>query len=341
MVSDTIYKAPNARPPRIKRIIRSMQRILLVLTAVAGLAAGQTFDVATIHQASMPSTQDLAKAIQGGTLRIGQQIQGNQVSFNLMPLRSLAAIAYEVKPLQVTGPDWAMNQPYNITALMPEGSNPKQIPAMLQALLKERFKLVAHKTDAAQDIYALQVAKDGHKMKPAPAPAPEPAADAPAKPGERTLNIGGQEIKVNQAAGAGGGSAVVSTAANGTQKISMSPDGKMHMEIERMTMAQLAETLTPMMDYPVVDRTGLTGAFTLALDMSMADIMNVARKAGAGIAGALPAGAAPGGLGGLAASDPGGDLTAAVQKLGLRLDKQKAPVDALIIESAEKTPTEN
>ncbi len=300
-----------------------MQRILLSFAVVAGLATGQTFEVATIHQAAMPTAQDLRTAVQGGTLRIGQQIQGNQVSFNLMPLRSLAAIAYDVKPLQVTGPDWTMNQPYNITALMPEGSDPKQIPAMLQALLKDRFKLVARKTDTAQDVYALQVAKDGHKMKVAPAPA-EPIADAPVKPGERTLNIGGQEIKVNQG-GAAGGTAVVSSAANGAQKISMTPDGKMHMEIERMTMAQLAETLTPMMDFPVVDRTGLTGAFSLALDMSMADIVNIARKAGGGLAGTIPAGAAPAGLPGGAAADPGGDLTAAVQKLGLRLDKQKAP----------------
>ena len=318
-----------------------MQRLLLSFAVVASLAAGQAFEVATIHQATAPTAQDLARAVQGGTLRIGQQIQGNQVSFNLMPLRSLAAIAYDVKPLQVTGPDWAMTQPYNITALMPEGADPKQIPAMLQLLLKDRFKLVARKTDTAQDVYALQVAKDGHKMKAAPAPAAEPAADAPAKPGERSLNIGGQEIRVNQTAGPGGGSAVVSSAANGAQKISMTPDGKMHMEIERMTMAQLAETLTPMMDYPVVDRTGLTGAFTLALDMSMADIMNVARKAGGALGNSLPAGALPGGPGGLAAADPGGDLTAAVQKLGLRLDKQKAPVDALVIESAEKTPSEN
>ncbi|MEO5927040.1 MAG: TIGR03435 family protein, partial [Bryobacteraceae bacterium] len=313
----------------------------LLLVAVAAFSFAQTFEVATIHQAAAPNAQDLRRAVQAGTLRIGQQISGNQVSFNLMPLRSLAAIVYDVKPLQITGPDWIGSQAYNITALMPEGSDPTQIPAMLQALLKDRFKLVAHKTDAAQDVYALQVAKDGHKMKVAPVPT-EPAADAAAKPGERSLNIGGQQITVNQA-GAGAGSAVVSSAANGAQKISMTPDGKMHMEIERMTMAQLAETLTPMMDFPVVDRTGLTGAFSLALDMSMADIVGIARKAGVGgaIAG-LPAGAAPAGATpGMAAADPGGDLTAAVQKLGLRLDKQKAPVAALVIESAEKTPTEN
>ena len=133
----------------------------------------------------------------------------------------------------------------------------------------------------------------------------------------------------------------MTSATNGAQKISMSPDGKMHMEIERMTMPQLAETLTPLMDLPVVDKTGLTEAFTLALDLSMADIMSMARKAGAAVPGALPAGAPSAGPAGFAAADPGGDLTNAVQKLGLRLNKQKAPVEGLVIESAEKTPTEN
>jgi uncharacterized protein (TIGR03435 family) len=318
-----------------------MKRLIL-LALVSGLSFGQAFEVATIRPTTMPSAQELAKAMQGGGLRIGMQVQGNQVSFGLMALRDLAAIAYEVKPLQITGPEWVTQQRYEITALMPEGADAKQVPAMLQALLKERFKLVARKSNAEQQVYALEVAKDGHKMKEAPALAAAPAADAPAAPGERVMNVGGQQIRVNQAGGPEGRSAVVSTAANGAQRVSMGPDGRMHMEIERMTMVQLAETLTPMMDFPVVDRTGLTVPFSIALDLSMADIMSVARRAGAAIpAGALPGGA-PGGAGpGMAAQDPGGDLTAAVQKLGLRLNKQKASVESLVIESAEKTPTEN
>jgi len=49
-----------------------------------------------------------------------------------------------------------------------------------------------------------------------------------------------------------------------------------------------------------------------------------------------------GGPGGIAASDPsGGGMFQAVQKLGLKLESQKAPVDKLIIDHIEKNPTEN
>ena len=313
-------------------------KCLSLLTLVTGLAFGQTFEVATVRPTALPSGADLAKVFQGGQLRVGMQVEGNQVSFGLMTLRDLAAIAYEVKPLQVTGPDWATQQRFAVTALMPEGSDAKQIPVMLQALLKDRFKLVAHKSDAEQQVYALQVSKDGHRLKEAaPLPA-EPAAEAPPVPGERVLNAGGQQIRINQ-----GGGAVITNGASGTQRMSMGPDGRMHLEADRMTMVQLAELLTPMMDFPVVDRTGLSGPFSIALDLSMADLLSVARRAGVGIpAASLPGGAGGAGLPpGLAAQDPGGDLPAAVQKLGLRLDKQKAPVDSLVIESAEKNPTEN
>jgi Protein of unknown function (DUF3738) len=40
------------------------------------------------------------------------------------------------------------------------------------------------------------------------------------------------------------------------------------MEMER-TMASLAQQLTPMLDSPVVDHTGLKGAYTIGLDLSL------------------------------------------------------------------------
>ena len=73
----------------------------------------------------------------------------------------------------------------------------------------------------------------------------------------------------------------MSSSQTGTTKISMGPDGQMHMEIERMTMANLAQTLTPMLDLPVVDHTDLKGAFSIALDLSIQDMMQMARTAGA------------------------------------------------------------
>lgn len=315
-----------------------MRKRILMLAACALLARAQQFDVATIKPAEPITPQMIA----AGKLNVGQKITGNQVSFGYMALRDLAALAFEVKPLQITGPDWVTQQRYDITALMPEGADPKQIPAMLQALLKERFKLAARKTNDEQQVYGLEVARGGHKMKVSEPPVPEPAADAAPKRGEQVIEAGGQQIRMSQTPVAGGGANVSVSVGGMTQRMSMTPDGRMHMEIDRLTMAQLAETLTPMMDLPVVDKTGLTEQFQVVLDLSMADILQIARRAGMGanLPATLPGGA-PGGPAGLNAADPGGDIIAAVQKLGLRLEKQKAPVETLVIESAERNPTEN
>jgi uncharacterized protein (TIGR03435 family) len=306
----------------------------------AGLAAAQSpqFEVATIHSATMPSALELAGALRAGTLRLGQQVQGNQASFNLMSLRDLLVVAYGVKPTQVSGPGWLTQQRYNITALMPEGADAKQVPEMLQALLKERFKLAAHKQPVEQQVYTLTVARGGHKMKEA-APPPESSGDEPAGKGGTVVSVGGQQMRINQQP-SGAGAAVSISTQGATQKISMGPDGLMHLEVDRFTMAQLADTLTPMMDFPVVDRTDLTGQFQVALDLSMANVLLIAQKAGN-----VPAGVSLppqlGGGQGLNAADPGGDLNVAVAKLGLRLEKQKLPLETLIVDSAEQNPTEN
>ena len=131
-------------------------------------------------------------------------------------------------------------------------------------------------------------------------------------------------------------------------KVSVGPDGQMHMEIERITMANLAQTLTPMLDRPVVDHTDLKGAYSIALDLSIQDMMQMARTAGASVpvmsatAWLDPPGAPGAGGPGIAASDPsGGSIFMSVQKLGLKLEKQKAPIETIVVDSAEKNPTEN
>jgi len=90
----------------------------------------------------------------------------------------------------------------------------------------------------------------------------------------------------------------------------------------------------------VLDMTGLKGNYEIALDFSMADMVAQARaQAGGG-----PGGGAAGGSGVAVASDPGGGgltVSEAVEKLGLKLDSRKAPVEQLIVDHAEKTPTEN
>jgi uncharacterized protein (TIGR03435 family) len=114
----------------------------------------------------------------------------------------------------------------------------------------------------------------------------------------------------------------------------------MRMQSSKMTMQAFADLLTRFMDRPVMDMTELKGTYEIALDLSMADLINVAKSSGMVPAGALiggPAGAAAG------ASDPtgGGSIFEAVQALGLKLEPRKSSVDTIVIDHLEKMPTEN
>ena len=137
-----------------------------------------------------------------------------------------------------------------------------------------------------------------------------------------------------------GGGATVTSPQNGTMKMSMSPDGQMRMEYSKVAMAQFADMLTRFVDRPVVDMTELKGNYQVAMDLAMADMLNIARAGGI----ALPAlGARGGNPAQLAqASDPSSNTVFnSVQQLGLRLDSRKAPVEFIVVDRAERSPTEN
>lgn len=98
------------------------------------------------------------------------------------------------------------------------------------------------------------------------------------------------------------------------------------------TMAELARFLSASLGEPVLDRTGLTGVYDVKLNfLSEAVEKQLAARGG------IPAGAGRGG--GRVEEMP--DLRTALQEqLGLKLESAKAPVEFLIIESAEE-PSEN
>src|SRR5262249_53067460 len=101
------------------------------------------------------------------------------------------------------------------------------------------------------------------------------------------------------------------------------PDAHAHTVAKSQTLTQLTNQLGNALGHPVIDKTGLTGKFDYTMDFKIA----------------LPAQgqAAPN-----VASDPGPDVASAVQQqLGLRLVPAKAKLDVLVIDSANKVPTEN
>jgi uncharacterized protein (TIGR03435 family) len=141
-----------------------------------------------------------------------------------------------------------------------------------------------------------------------------------------------------------GKSAMITGGPTGPVRTSMSAAGQ-HIEALKITLPALADLLTPLVDRPVVDMTELKGSYQLTMDIPMEEIMAIVAKQAAAAGIALPPGAGgPGGGGGAApvASDPtGGSIFQIVQQFGLKLEPRKEPVDAIVVDHMEKTPTEN
>ena len=117
---------------------------------------------------------------------------------------------------------------------------------------------------------------------------------------------------------------------------------RIHLESSGTTMQAFAAMLSVgVVDRPVIDKTELTGAYEVAVDLSEDDAMNVARSAVMnGPMGAVMNGGADGPRRGL--SDPSGSaIMKSIQNLGLKLDPRKLPLDMVVIDHIEKTPTAN
>ena len=336
----------------MQRIFRKIT-ICLALTAAAAFAQTKpAFEVATIKPAPPMDMAKVAAALQaGGKMPIGANVEFLRAEYLYLDLRSLLSYAYGVKPYQITGPDWMATTRFDILAKMPEGSKKEDAPKMLQTLLEERFKLTTHRTSAEHPVLALVVGKGGPKLK---ASAEKPVAvdeSVPLKPGESKMDglNGPVRVKVDVATG----SSVIDMGLQGKMSYRVSPATQsLHIDFSMVTMAGFADMITQLFAQlggtagkQVVDMTAIQGNYDATVELSLAEIIAMARAAGADIPVGAPAGAGAGGGGNLpVASDPGGEgtsLTDAVQSMGLKLESRKATVDQLIVDHIEKTPTEN
>jgi uncharacterized protein (TIGR03435 family) len=179
---------------------------------------------------------------------------------------------------------------------------------MFRALLTDRFKLATHYEDRAVSAYTLMAVKP--KLKKA-----DPSSRTRFKEGPATL--GAKDPR------------------------NANPLLARLVTVQNMTMAQFAEKLRSIapgyIHSPVLDATGLEGAFDFTLSFSPAGLAQGGRG-GRGGDSPPPAGATP------EASDPGGGLTlleAVEKQLGLKLELQKRPVSVLVIDHIEQKPTDN
>jgi uncharacterized protein (TIGR03435 family) len=308
-------------------------------------AATPSFDVATIKPAAPPTMKGTGDGNVRIAMRMGAQggpgtSDPGQITYSNMTLKSLMVAAYGVKTYQVSGPSWMDTERFDIVAKVPQGATKDDVKLMLQNLLDERFKLTLHREKKDLPMYALVVGKNGPKMKESPQDDPD-AKDAAKDQG----SSGADAQKAKQALENAMRTVVRDGAmpqpppgAGQGTRIMMMP-GRMRMMATRQTMAQFAETLANQMDRPVVDQTGLTKNYDFTLDFAP-------EAGGRGPMGiALPSSPPQSGDGGTpndVDSQPAPSLFTALQEqMGLKLEQKKGPVDLLVVDRLEKTPTEN
>ncbi len=266
------------------------------------------FEVASV-KAHGPWNGVMSKLSGGpGTSDPGRMIYSN------WSLRMLVARAYGTKGLyRLATPSWMANEFYTIEAKLPANASQADAAAMLQALLAERFQLATHHESREMVGYALVVANGGIKMTPAAPGSGEPAAGNDGAPQNLQMNRDGwTELPPGRPAAIIGGY-----------------HGLLHMTARDQGSEYLRDFLEGYLKKPVVDETGLTGAYDFKLEYARED------ESAAG----APAARKGGKNGEDIPAGSGLPLVGAIQKqLGLKVVSKKVTINVLVVDRAEKTP---
>jgi uncharacterized protein (TIGR03435 family) len=277
----------------------------------------QRFEVASIRRCEGPRPGNVLSSSPGritvncGT--VGQLILQayTRRGTNGRPLSPPLAVRIE------GGPGWINSDRYEINA---KGENDAawqvMLGPMMQALLEDRFKLKLHRETREIPAYGLSLSKNDLKLRQAeetgcipldltkpfdptkpfvpPAP-PEPGQ----KPSCKGITMGGS---------------------GQTQSYAVTAQGAI--------LDQLTALYPIALDRPLINKTGIAGAFTFHLEFAMDVTTNRLTP---------PGGAAPE----VAAADPGPSIFTALEtQLGLKLEKTTGPAEYLVIDSVER-PSEN
>ena len=241
-------------------------------------------------------------------------------------LRMLIRTAYRLGFTDqiVGGPSWIDSYGFDVDARPVKPVTVAESALMLRTMLAERFRLEVRKESREGPVYALVLARRDGTLGPQIKP----------PSGACVMEVPG----VARAAGGGGGANLSRSSARGAwpppgspgRRCGIGPDGDT-MKAGSVTMSTLITSLTPLLDRPIVDRTGLTGLFDFDLRYAgPASMPLLGRGRGAAVSPDTP-------------SDPAAGpsiFTALQEQLGLRLDSQRGSVDVLAVLRAE-LPAEN
>ena len=205
------------------------------------------------------------------------------------------------EPTPITGgPPWIHTTSYDINAKA-EGNPSKEMMfgPMMQVLLEDRFQLKIHRQTSEGPVYFLTVARGGPKLQ-------------PFTEGSCTLYYGFPRPPL----------------APGQKYCERTISGlKPSVQADGATLDEFSKMLRMVLGRPVIDKTGVSGRFSLLVKFSREGTELGSTFNGPPLPAADPAG-------------PPSIFTALQEQLGLRLESGKGPVDTLIIDHVEK-PSEN
>ena len=214
-------------------------------------------------------------------------------------LKLLIALAYQVREPEIFGgPAWIGSERYDVAAKAADSNvNMEQSRMMIQRMLEDRFALKVHREKKEMPIFMLVPARNGLKIAEAKEGSCVAMPQGTSAPGQASKPFCGRIILL----------------ANGIA-------GK------KMTMAQLANSLSAIVGPPVIDKTGYAGYFDFQLEFS--------RELTAVQGNSRPAGddrlATP-----TDTSEPS-IFSALQEQLGMKLEASKGPVEVLVIDNAGK-----
>lgn len=306
--------------------------------AQSATAAAPKFEVASIRPAASMSNFGTTRGGNapppppGGGCVGRSTVDASRINRQCVSLRALLLEAFAVVPGRLLAPEWTDTQRFDVSAKLPEGTSQEQIPQMLQSLLEDRFSLSFHRQSKEGSVSALVLAKGGLKVKPATSAPPAWVAAAMAASGTYgSGNIGGIRFRSIVVSGSGGASmSIYQNPAMGFVRRS-NTGAATHYEAPGITfegLADLAVIAGNGLNPAVVDMTGLKGRYEVDLAVSTADLI-------AFLAGAATKDAA-------SVQDAQRSMVQeALKRLGLQLESRKAPVETVVVDHLEKTPTEN
>jgi len=292
-----------------RKVQRAVYPVLLTcLATIIPIGSAQTstpvleFEVASVKPAA-PLTPAMMRGREFHSRNDNGAFEDSNAS-----LLDLVTIAYNVNWDRVSAPGWMNEQFFSVAAKLPAGSTKEQTPAMLRKLLADRFKLAVHHEQKVESVYLLVVEKQGAKLKQSQGDTDADTKGCSGRPGQyscRATTIG--DLAENLSA--------------------------MAVMYARMPVSTAAGDDAPRnIDLPVVDQTGLKGAYDIDLQWNSPAGPTRGLRAGRQNADRFPP------------RDPSVKATSifdAFERDGLKLQPGKHPFDILVVDHVERVPTEN